>query len=128
MHFAAPLNLSVMCFFLLTMNRLVTIVISVLVFPLLTGAQHTKCKLPIEYGSRNQVDPKRSDVSGLSGRVISEAGHAAKEVGPVPACLGLFTEKDHRLVASAVADEEGHFRFKSIASGRYHVRRTGVDY
>jgi hypothetical protein len=103
------------------MNRLVTIVISVLVFPLLTGAQQTKCKSPIEYGNRNQVDPKRSDVSSLSGRVISEVGDPAKEVGPVPACLGLFTEKDHRLVASAVADEEGRFKFESVASGRYRL-------
>src|SRR4029079_3501337 len=39
------------------------------------------CKSPIEYGNRNQVDPTRSTVRGLSGRVISEVGDPAKEMG-----------------------------------------------
>jgi hypothetical protein len=97
-------------------------IVFVLVLPLLAGAQQpVTCKSPIEYGNRNQVDPKRSNVRRLSGRVIMEVGDPAKELGPVPACLGLFTEKDHRLVASAIADEEGHFKFKSVSSGRYRL-------
>jgi hypothetical protein len=35
--------------------------------------------------------------------------------------LGLFTEQDHRLVASSVADEEGYFRFRNISSGVYRL-------
>jgi hypothetical protein len=79
------------------------------------------CQSPIEYGNRNQVDPKPSSVSGISGRVIAEVGNPAKEVSAVPACLGLFTEKEQRLVASVIADEEGNFSFGSIPSGRYRL-------
>ncbi len=78
--------------------------------------QTLTCKSPIEYGNRNQFDPKRSSVKDVSGRVIAEVGSPAKEIGPVPACLGLFTEKDHRLVASVVADDEGRFKFSSVPS------------
>jgi hypothetical protein len=103
------------------MNRAAIVTLLFLALPVLAHAQQPNCKSPIEYGNRNQVDPKRSNVRRLSGRVIMEVGQPAKELGPVPACLGLFTEKDHRLVASAVADEEGHFKFHSVASGRYRL-------
>ena len=86
-----------------------------------TAQQPLSCKDPIEYGNRNQVDPKRSSVRDIAGRVIMEVGNPAKELGPIPACLGLFTEKDHRLVASAIADEEGRFKFKAVPSGRYRL-------
>lgn len=90
---------------------------------LLSNAQEQvpTCKPPIEYGNRNQNEPKRSSVRTISGRVIAEVGSPAKEVGPVPACLGLFTEEDHRLIASAVADEKGRFRFRPISEGRYRL-------
>ena len=81
---------------------------------LLVNAQTPKCKSPIEYGNRNQVDPKHSTVRRILGHDISEVGDPAKEIGPIPVCLGLFTEKDHRLIASAVADEEGRFEFGPI--------------
>lgn len=102
------------------MRYLVTIII-VLVSGLLANAQTPECKSPIEYGNRNQVDPKDSTVRRIFGSVISEIGDPAKRIGPVPACLGLFTEKDHRLVASAVADEEGRFEFGSIPPGRFRL-------
>ena len=84
-------------------------------------AQTPSCKSPIEYGNRNQVDPKRSSVRRISGRVIAEAGRPAKEAGSVPACIGLFTEEGHRLIASVVADEEGRFRLTSIPTGQYRL-------
>ena len=83
--------------------------------------QTAACKSPIEYGNRNQVDPERSSVRGISGRVIAEVGRPAKEIGSVPACLGLFTEKDHRLISSVIADDEGRFKFSSVPSGRYRL-------
>jgi hypothetical protein len=79
------------------------------------------CESPIEYGNRNQVDPERSSVRDISGRVIAEVGSPAKEIGSVPACLGLFTEKEHRLVASVVANDEGYFKFNSIPPGKYRL-------
>src|SRR5436190_2950150 len=110
-----------MCFSLPTMNRAIIVTLLFLALPALVHAQQLTCKSPIEYGNRNQVDPKRSNVRRLSGRVIMEVGDPAKELGPVPACLGLFTEKDHRLVATAVADEEGRFKFNSVPTGRFRL-------
>jgi len=89
--------------------------------PTYAQQQTTTCKSPIEYGNRNQVDPKRSSVRDVSGRVIAEVGRPAKEIGSVPACLGLFTEKDHRLITSVIADDEGRFTFNSIPPGKYRL-------
>ncbi len=98
-----------------------TLIILISSASLALAQQPLSCKSPIEYGSRNQVDPKPSSVRGVAGRVIMEVGNPTKELDPIPACLGLFTEEDHRLVASAVADGEGHFRFKSVPAGRYRL-------
>lgn len=84
-------------------------------------AQSPSCKSPIEYGNRNQVDTKRSSVRRISGRVIAEVGRPAKEAGSLPACIGLFTEEGHRLIASVVADEEGRFSLTSIPPGQYRL-------
>jgi hypothetical protein len=94
----------------------------VLFYATLTHAQRpVRCNLPVEYGNRNQVDPPRSTVRSLVGRVVAETGDPAKEIGAVPACLGLFTEKGHRLVASAEADQRGRFKFGVIRSGRFRL-------
>lgn len=89
----------------------------------------SECKFPIAYGNKNQVDPKAQSIHVVSGRVFDEVGEVgtgrrnpAREIGPIPgACLGLFSEKERRLVASAVADDEGRFKFKSIPPGRYRL-------
>ena len=87
----------------------------------LAQQESPRCKSPIEYGNQNQVDPKHSSVAGISGRVVAESGTPPKQFGPVAACLGLFTEEDHRLIASVIADEEGRFRFDFVPSGRYRL-------
>ena len=83
--------------------------------------QAVTCPVIIEYGNRNQVETKRSTLNALKGRVMAEVGNPAKEFGPVPACLGLFSEDDHRLVASTVADENGHYQFKTVPPGLYRL-------
>src|SRR4030095_10275206 len=113
----APADRIVMCLWISSMKFQLGLVhllslVFVLGFPLVAGAQlPPTCTSAIEYGNRNQVDPKRANVRGLSVRVIMEVGSTAKEMGRVQACLGLFTEKDHRLIATAFADEEGRFKF-----------------
>lgn len=80
------------------------------------------CPTTIEYGNRNQIDPKPLTIKGiLLGRVIVEVGDPAKVIGAAPACIGLFTDKDHRLVASAVADEDGRFKFSPVPAGSYRL-------
>jgi len=36
-------------------------------------------------------------------------------------CVGLFTEKDHTLVATAISDEDGHVEIEHIKSGDYRL-------
>ena len=36
-------------------------------------------------------------------------------------CVGLFTEKDHTLVATALSDENGHVEINQIKSGNYRL-------
>ncbi len=83
--------------------------------------QGESCPSPIEYGNHNQIEPNRSSVRKVSGRVIHELSNPAKEIELLPACLGLFTEKDHRLVASAVAGDDGNFKFGSVPVGNYRL-------
>lgn len=79
------------------------------------------CTSQMEYGHKNQIDPEPLFVRSISGRVITEVGRPAKELGTSPACLGLFTDSDHRLLAKAVADESGLFKFNSVPPGRYRL-------
>jgi hypothetical protein len=80
------------------------------------------CKQAIAYENHNQSDPGPLSVDSLTGRVIAEAGDDAQEIGPVPgACLGLFTEEEHRLIATATADQEGRFQFGKVSNGEYRL-------
>lgn len=82
------------------------------------------CK-DLKYENKNQVNPGPLSVSNASGRVIVEVGElggSAREIGPVTeACLGLFTEKEHQLLATAVVDGEGRFAFDAVPEGKYRL-------
>ena len=101
-------------------------VIAIALLGLSVPAQHKvdSCK-DLKYENKNQVNPSPLSVTIVSGRVIVEAGElggSAREIGPVTeACLGLFTEKDHRPVATAVVDDEGRFAFDAIPVGKYRL-------
>jgi hypothetical protein len=99
-------------------NRLILLAALVGIFPVWANAQQSvsSCPKPLEYENHNQIDPSPLSVRIVSGRVIAQDGYAVPN-----ACLGLFTEREHRLVASVVADEEGNFRFGNIPSGKYRL-------
>jgi hypothetical protein len=80
------------------------------------------CKQVIAYENHNQSDPNPLSIRSLTGRVIAEVGDEAQEIGPLPgACLGLFTEEAHRLIATATADQEGRFQFGKVPNGKYRL-------
>jgi hypothetical protein len=83
------------------------------------------CRHPVEYANKNQVNPSPLSISLISGQVIAEVGlpdHTVREIGPVTeACLGLFTEKGHKLVASTGVDADGRFTFSDIPPGKYRL-------
>ena len=86
-------------------------------------AQRGVPRCAIEYGNRNQVDPEPLSITILSGKVFDEIGEDPVQVhAPIPgACLGLFTETDHRLIASATTDDRGNFRFARVSPGQYRL-------
>lgn len=108
------------------MKYSLTVSLTILLLGLPVPSQETKepCKCQVAYENKNQVDPKPLSVQMVSGRTIGEAGDigAAREIGAVAgACLGLFTEQDHRLVAITVADNEGRFQFDEVRAGKYRL-------
>src|ERR1700683_1609221 len=68
----------------------------------------------IVYEDHNQVDPKPLKMQIVFGRASLESGFLVPKVK-----LGIFTENDHLLVATAETDQEGKFRFARIPPGRY---------
>jgi hypothetical protein len=80
------------------------------------------CNQTTAYENHNQVDPDPLSVPSLRGRIIAEAGDEAQEIGSVPgACLGLFTEEEHRLITTVTADQEGRFQFGKVPNGKYRL-------
>jgi hypothetical protein len=60
-------------------------------------------------------------LSLLSLRSVSGRAIAQDSVSVPYVCLGLFTEKDHRLIATGIADEEGYFQLRNIPAGVYRL-------
>jgi len=109
------------------MVRLLLISFVIIALPLSASAQKEiePCKSEIKYENKNQIDPRPLSVGRVSGRMFIEVGKlggATREIGPVTkACLGLFTEKEHRLVATVVADDNGRFAFGTVPAGKYRL-------
>jgi hypothetical protein len=82
----------------------------------------TPCPTSTVYENHNQVDYGPLKVSAVRGMGNVEVGDKAQPARAIPgACLSLFTEKDHKLVASVAADSEGRFQFDAVSSGRYRL-------
>ena len=98
------------------LNSIILTGLLLLVLP--TSAQQLSedCKTKITYENRNQIEYQPLSISTIAGVALD------KDKVPVPVvCLGLFTESDHRLVASTVTDGKGNFEFSQVAPGRYRL-------
>jgi hypothetical protein len=72
------------------------------------------------YENHNQTDYGPLQVHAIEGVSVIQVG--TQEQPRVPgACFALFTEKDHKLVASVKADSDGRFELRDVASGRYRL-------
>jgi hypothetical protein len=93
------------------------ILVSFLLLVLPTSAQQPEeCKPNITYENRNQIEYRPLSVSIVSGVALD------KDQVPIPTvCLGLFTERGHRLVANAVTDQKGSFNFSRVIPGTYRL-------
>jgi hypothetical protein len=75
----------------------------------------TVCK-DLSYENRNQTDYGPLRVSAVRGTAKDAQGVAVPKV-----CVGIFTETDHKLIASTQTDDNGHFNFKNIPEGNYRL-------
>ena len=78
-------------------------------------ATEITCK-DLTYESRNQTDYGPLVVAAIRG-VAQDA-----EGGPIPkACVGVFTETDHKLLAVTQTDDGGKFGLNGIPDGEYRL-------
>ena len=71
----------------------------------------------VEYENHNQTDYGPLVVHEVRGLVTDRQGSGV--VANV--CLGLFTETDHKLFATAAIDSAGKFLLQNIPTGRYRM-------
>src|SRR5215472_11706134 len=78
-------------------------------------AQTSSCK-DMVYEHRNQIDNKPFEVKALEG-VVQDM----KKFRVPKACVGVFTELEHQLVAVAEASEKGEFNVRGVPNGDYRI-------
>lgn len=73
------------------------------------------------YENHNQTDYGPLKVGVIEGTSVIQVGTSQEQPGAPGACLVLFTEKEHKLVASVKSDSTGRFELKDVAPGRYRL-------
>lgn len=68
------------------------------------------------YENHNQIDSKAVALRAVTGKAHDEQGIVIPNVS-----LGLFTEKDHRLVMITWSATDGAFQFTGVTPGRYRL-------
>lgn len=101
-------------------SRIVLSLITIALLCSIVTAQQRAKSCDIEYSKEFDLYPqlahKAVTTKSVYGRMTDEHNRAIPGV-----CIGLFTEKGHRLAASVESDDDGHFRFGGIAPGRYQL-------
>ena len=96
--------------------RLRTLFAALLSIPAITMCAQGKVSCTsMVYQNQNYMDYKRAFRS-IRGRAADPNGVPVANV-----CVGIFSENDHRLVASAATDKQGEYHFDRIAPGHYRL-------
>lgn len=69
-----------------------------------------------EYENHNQVDYGPLVVHEVTGAITDR-----QQVAVPKACVAVFTEKEHKLVAATESDANGKFSLQSLSPGRYRL-------
>ena len=93
---------------------------ALLVDPSLAQQRTNSSPCVVEYENHNQTDYSRLIVQNVKGVITGP------QEGTIPkACVGIFTEifteKDHKLVASAETDSNGYFALQIVSPGLYRL-------
>ena len=101
---------------MMTMTRMMTLVLlTVFASGPLARAQ-AAASAPPTYVNENTTDPAPLKIRDVDGVVRGLGGDAMSRVS-----VALFTEEGHALVASAMSDRDGKFRFEKVEKGRYRL-------
>jgi hypothetical protein len=80
------------------------------------GEENRRTCKDLSYESRNQTDYGPLQVSKIRGTMQDAQG------SPIPkACVAIFTEIDHKLIALTETDRSGYFKLKGIPDGNYRL-------
>ena len=69
-----------------------------------------------EYENHNQIDYGPLVVQDVKGTITDPQQVAVPKV-----CVGIFTEKGHKLIATTESDADGKFSLQSVPPGRYRL-------
>ncbi len=86
-----------------------------LMLPLACQEALPACK-DLSYTNRNQTDYGPLRVPAVRGVAQDAQGVAIPR-----ACVGVFTESDHKLIAATETDDSGNFKLKDIKAGEYRL-------
>jgi len=89
---------------------------AVLAEPLFAQQKGNSSPCMAEYENHNQIDYGPLIVQEVKGAITDQEQGAVRKV-----CVGIFTEKDHKLVATTESDAEGKFSLQNVPPGRYRL-------
>ena len=70
----------------------------------------------VVYESHNQIDPRPLKLHSISGTATDSEGALIPTV-----IIGLFTDQDHKLIATTMTDSKGEFAMAHISPGKYRL-------
>jgi hypothetical protein len=82
----------------------------------LSRAQQSPPLEEMVYENQNRIDYKAITLAAVRGKAHDEQGVAIPNV-----FLGLFTNRDHKLVMTTVSAADGTFEFAAVAPGSYRL-------
>ena len=95
---------------------LMIFVAALLAEPLFAQRKAVSRRCLVEYENHNQADYGPFVLQKVRGSITDPA-----QVAIPTACVGIFTEKDHKLVATSESDADGMFSLQVVPPGRYRL-------
>jgi hypothetical protein len=95
---------------------LVILALAVLAAPSFAQQKGDSSPCMAEYENHNQIDYGPLVVQDVKGTITDPQQSAVPKV-----CVGIFAEKDHKLVATTESDADGKFALQGVPPGRYRL-------
>ena len=89
--------------------------------PLFAQEPNSSCQ-NMRYEYHNQIDPPPRHVGTVEGLVKDVNGSDVRK-----ACVGVFTDAEHKLLAATEADDHGRFAVAGLGDGTYRLVISADD-